>query len=116
MCSDLIEGIYRLMMSEHCEPVNIGNPHEMTMLEFAREIIRATGSRSRIVYQAVAAGRSEAAAARHHARAQMAEVGTKGAAGRGVGENDRLFQDEGVSGEGKGRVKSAECRVEVGAS
>ena len=50
-CSDLIEGIYRLMMSAHSEPVNIGNPHEMTMLEFAREIIRATRSRSRIVHQ-----------------------------------------------------------------
>jgi dTDP-glucose 4,6-dehydratase len=50
-CSDLIEGIYRLMMSEHWEPVNIGNPHEMTMLEFAREIIRVTGSRSRIVHR-----------------------------------------------------------------
>jgi dTDP-glucose 4,6-dehydratase len=52
-CSDLIEGIYRLMMSEHREPVNIGNPHEMTMLEFAQEIIRATGSRSRIVHKAL---------------------------------------------------------------
>jgi dTDP-glucose 4,6-dehydratase len=50
-CSDLIEGIYRLMMSEHWEPVNIGNPHEMTMLEFAREIIRVTGSRSRIAHR-----------------------------------------------------------------
>jgi len=47
-CSDLIEGIYRLMMSGANEPVNIGNPAEMTMLEFAREIIRATGSRSKI--------------------------------------------------------------------
>jgi len=50
-CSDLIEGIYRLMMSEHSEPVNIGNPREMTMLEFAREIIRVTGAGSRIVYR-----------------------------------------------------------------
>jgi dTDP-glucose 4,6-dehydratase len=49
-CSDLIEGIYRLMMSKSNDPVNIGNPTEMTMLEFAREIIRATGSRSRIVF------------------------------------------------------------------
>jgi dTDP-glucose 4,6-dehydratase len=49
--SDLIEGIYRLMMSGYSLPVNIGNPHEMTMLEFAREIIRATGSRSRIVHK-----------------------------------------------------------------
>ncbi len=50
-CSDLIDGIYRLMMSSHSEPVNIGNPHEMTMLEFAREIMRATGSRSKAVFK-----------------------------------------------------------------
>ena len=50
-CSDLIEGIYRLMMSRSNEPVNIGNPTELTMLEFAREIIRATGSRSKVVFR-----------------------------------------------------------------
>ena len=50
-CADLIEGIFRLMMSDSVEPVNIGNPREMTVLEFAREIIRVTGSRSRIVYR-----------------------------------------------------------------
>jgi dTDP-glucose 4,6-dehydratase len=49
--SDLVEGIYRLMMSNYSLPVNIGNPVEMTVLEFAREIIRSTGSRSRIVYR-----------------------------------------------------------------
>jgi dTDP-glucose 4,6-dehydratase len=49
--ADLIEGIYRLMMSDTEMPVNIGNPHELTVLEFAREIIRATGSRSRIVFK-----------------------------------------------------------------
>jgi dTDP-glucose 4,6-dehydratase len=49
--SDLIEGIYRLMMSNYCLPVNIGNSHELTMLEFAREIIAATHSRSRIVFR-----------------------------------------------------------------
>jgi len=49
--SDLIEGIYRLMMSPHKEPVNIGNPREMTMLEFAKEIIEATGSRSKVVFK-----------------------------------------------------------------
>src|SRR5690349_12869977 len=49
--SDLIEGIYRLMMSSCEQPVNIGNPDEMTVLEFAREIIRATGSRSKIVFK-----------------------------------------------------------------
>jgi dTDP-glucose 4,6-dehydratase len=50
-CSDLIEGIYRLMMGRHAEPVNIGNPHELTMLQFAQEIIRATRSRSRITFR-----------------------------------------------------------------
>ena len=49
--SDLLEGIYRLMNSSQVEPVNIGNPQEMTVLEFARGIIQATGSRSKIVYQ-----------------------------------------------------------------
>src|SRR5207248_965471 len=49
--SDLIEGIYRLMMGSHNEPVNIGNPREMTMLDFAQEIIRATGSRSKLVFK-----------------------------------------------------------------
>lgn len=49
--SDLIEGIYRLMMSDYALPVNIGNPNEMTMVEFAQEIIRATGSKSRLVYR-----------------------------------------------------------------
>ena len=50
-CSDLIEGIYRLMMSDAPGPVNIGNPAEMTMLQFAEAVIRATGSRSRIVFK-----------------------------------------------------------------
>jgi len=49
--SDLIEGIYRLMLSEYDRPVNIGNPTEMTVLEFAREIIRATGSRSKVIFK-----------------------------------------------------------------
>jgi len=50
-CADLIEGIYRLMMSDYPLPVNIGNPHEMTMLEFAQQIIQITGSKSRIVFK-----------------------------------------------------------------
>jgi dTDP-glucose 4,6-dehydratase len=49
--TDLLEGIYRLMNSSMVEPVNIGNPQEMTVLEFARGIIRATRSRSKIVYK-----------------------------------------------------------------
>ena len=46
---DLIEGIYRLLMSDYHEPVNIGNPHEMTIRALAEVIIRLTGSMSKIV-------------------------------------------------------------------
>ncbi|HVL69223.1 MAG TPA: UDP-glucuronic acid decarboxylase family protein [Vicinamibacterales bacterium] len=49
--SDLVDGIIRLMESDLHEPVNIGNPHEMTIEEIARTIIRISGSRSQIVYR-----------------------------------------------------------------
>ncbi|WP_445475525.1 UDP-glucuronic acid decarboxylase family protein [Methanococcoides methylutens] len=48
--SDEVEGIYRLMMSDYCEPVNIGNPDEKTVLEFAETVINVTGSNSNIIY------------------------------------------------------------------
>ena len=46
--SDLIDGIYRLAISDFHDPVNIGNPHEMTIKQFAEEIIKITGSESKI--------------------------------------------------------------------
>lgn len=49
--SDLVDGIIRLMQSELNDPVNIGNPHELSIKEIAETIIRMTGSSSRIVYQ-----------------------------------------------------------------
>jgi dTDP-glucose 4,6-dehydratase len=49
--SDLVDGIIRLMESNVNDPVNIGNPHEMTIEDIAREILRLTGSKSRIVYR-----------------------------------------------------------------
>jgi dTDP-glucose 4,6-dehydratase len=49
--SDLVDGIYRLMQSDERYPVNLGNPREMTILEFAECIRRMTGSRSAIAYQ-----------------------------------------------------------------
>src|SRR6202165_1101556 len=49
--SDLIDGIFRLAMSDFHEPVNIGNPREMTIKQFAAEIIRITGARSTIEYK-----------------------------------------------------------------
>jgi dTDP-glucose 4,6-dehydratase len=48
--SDTVEGIYRLLMSDETDPVNIGNPSEMTILQFAHRIIELTGSSSRISY------------------------------------------------------------------
>src|SRR5436853_771442 len=50
-CSDLIEVIYRLMMCDTHLPVNLGNPHELSVLQFAREIVHSTGSRSKIVFK-----------------------------------------------------------------
>ncbi|MDH3815612.1 MAG: SDR family oxidoreductase [Acidobacteriota bacterium] len=49
--ADLIEGIWRLLNSDYVDPMNIGNPAEMTVLEFAKEIIRITGSSSEIVFE-----------------------------------------------------------------
>jgi dTDP-glucose 4,6-dehydratase len=49
--SDLIDGIYRLLLSEETSPVNIGNPAELTVLEFARTIRRLTGTSSEIVFR-----------------------------------------------------------------
>ncbi len=48
--SDLVEGIYRLLLSNESDPVNIGNPKEMTILDFARKIVELTGSRSEITF------------------------------------------------------------------
>ena len=49
--TDLVDGILRLMVSDTNEPVNIGNPHEVTIEEIARTIITLVGSKSRIVYR-----------------------------------------------------------------
>jgi len=49
--NDEIEGIYRLMMSDYTNPVNIGNPEEHTILEFAKFIIKLTGTDSKIIFK-----------------------------------------------------------------
>ncbi len=46
---DLVEGIYRLLLSDYAMPVNIGNPDEITILEFANEIIKLTGTNQKVV-------------------------------------------------------------------
>ena len=49
--SDLIEGIFKLLMSNEVNPINIGNPSEITIKQFAEEVIKLTGSKSKITYQ-----------------------------------------------------------------
>ena len=48
--SDLVEGIYRLLLSDYNDPVNIGNPIEMTIMQMADKILQVTGSKSKISY------------------------------------------------------------------
>lgn len=48
---DLVEGVWRLSQSDYAEPVNIGNPQEITILDFAKEIIEVTGSDSTITFE-----------------------------------------------------------------
>ena len=49
--SDLVEGIHRLLMSDVHEPVNLGNPQEITLMELAEKVLHVTGSRSKIVFK-----------------------------------------------------------------
>lgn len=48
---DLVEGIYRLLLSDYHQPVNIGNPNEITIAEFAEEIIKLTGTNQKVIYK-----------------------------------------------------------------
>ena len=50
---DLVEGIYRLLMSDYSSPVNIGNPDEITIKDFAEEIIKLTGTDQKVVYESL---------------------------------------------------------------
>jgi dTDP-glucose 4,6-dehydratase len=49
--ADLVEGIYRLVNTDYAEPVNLGNPHEVSILDFAKEILQLTGSQSPLEYK-----------------------------------------------------------------
>src|SRR5438105_1783660 len=49
--ADLMEGIYRLLLSDYAEPVNLGNPDEISLKDFAEEIIKLTGTKQKIVYK-----------------------------------------------------------------
>ena len=49
--SDLVQAVYRLMLSDITDPVNLGNPHEMTVKELAETVIKLTGSKSQVAYK-----------------------------------------------------------------
>ena len=48
---DQVEGIYRLLLSDYAYPVNIGNPHEISIKEFAEEIIKLTGTNQKVIHK-----------------------------------------------------------------
>lgn len=48
---DLVEGIHRLLLSDHAQPVNVGNPDEITIGDFAEEIIKLTGTSQKVIYK-----------------------------------------------------------------
>ncbi len=93
--SDLIEGIYRLMECDEHEPVNIGNPQEITILEFAERIRALVGREGADCAQAPSAGRPEAALSGHHQGAARPEVGAEGQARRRITPDARVFPQTG---------------------
>jgi dTDP-glucose 4,6-dehydratase len=48
---DLVEGIYRLLLSDYAQPVNVGNPDEISLKDFAEEVVKLTGSTAKITYK-----------------------------------------------------------------
>ena len=93
--SDLVDGILRLLESKENDPVNIGNPHEMTIEEIARDDHPDDRLEEPDRLPAAAGGRPEGAPARHHARADAARLGAEGRARRGAHQDPRLLPHEG---------------------
>jgi dTDP-glucose 4,6-dehydratase len=76
--SDLIDGIFRLALSEYHEPVNIGNPEEMTVLDFAKRILAITGSNAQIVFKPLPVDDAKVRATRHHSGEASPGMATQG--------------------------------------
>ena len=89
--SDLIDGIFRLSQSDFHEPVNIGNPREMTIKQFAEEIIRITGTKSQIEYKPLPVDDPKVRQPDIGARARNSRLGTEGRIRGGNPRDDRLF-------------------------
>ena len=90
--SDLVDGILRLMDSNLNEPVNIGNPHEMTIEEIARTIIRMTGSASKLVYRPLPEDDPKVRQPDITKRADAARVGAEGGLEEGLAKTLDYFR------------------------
>ena len=97
---DLVDGLYRLTLSDERYPVNLGNPQELTILEFAERIRRLTGTTAAARIQAAPAGRSQAAAAEHRQGQKDAGLGAEGQSGRRAEGDDRVFPEPAFAGSG----------------
>ena len=92
--SDLVDGIIRLMESDVNDPVNIGNPHEMTIEEIARTIIRLTGSTSKLVYRPLPEDDPKVRQPDITRARTLLEVGAEGRPGRRADEDARVLQGQ----------------------
>ena len=64
--SGLAGDIYRLLLSDHSQPVNVGNPQEIVLQQFAEEVQALTGTRSKIIYEPLPQNDPQAAQAGHY--------------------------------------------------
>ena len=110
--SDLVRGIKALMMSPENDPVNIGNPHEMSIAEIAKTIIDMTGPEAaQLGLQAAADRRSQGPQAGHHARPHAPRLGAEGAARRRPDVDDRVFPPENGRRVGAEYIRPGSTRV-----
>ena len=91
--SDLVDGLYRLLFSDEPYPVNLGNPNEMTILEFAEVVRKLAGAKSKVVFEPLPAGRSPAAQTRYQQSPPAAGLGAQGAAEGGFAADLRVFRE-----------------------
>ncbi len=89
--TDLVDGIIKLMLSDVNDPVNIGNPREMTIEEIARTIIKMTGAKSQIVYRPLPTDDPKVRQPDITRARTLLELGAQGAARGRPREDDRLL-------------------------
>ena len=95
--TDLVDGIIRLMLSNVNEPVNIGNPREMTIEQIAKTIIEMTGSKSKLVYRPLPTDDPKVRQPDITRARTLLGWEPQGRARRRAGQDARLLQDQGRS-------------------